>query len=89
MHETTWYFYLVRCRDRSVYGGITTDLRRRLGEHNEGVGAKYTRSRRPVTPRLLVPSIISLARGARLTGGGHGLSERRRGAQKGVCFAYT
>jgi putative endonuclease len=48
MHETTWYFYLVRCRDGSLYAGITTDLHRRVGEHNEGVGAKYTRSRRPV-----------------------------------------
>ncbi len=49
MHETTWYFYLARCRDDSLYAGITTDLKRRLVEHNEGTGAKYTRSRQPVT----------------------------------------
>lgn len=49
MYETTWYFYLVRCQDESLYAGITTNVRRRVGEHNEGVGAKYTRSRRPVT----------------------------------------
>jgi putative endonuclease len=49
MHETTWYFYLVRCRDGSLYAGITTDLHRRVGEHNQGMGARYTRSRRPVT----------------------------------------
>ena len=49
MHETTWYFYLARCRDDSLYAGITKDLKRRAAEHNEGTGAKYTRSRRPVT----------------------------------------
>jgi putative endonuclease len=49
MHETRWYFYLARCRDDSLYAGITTDLKRRAVEHNEGTGAKYTRSRRPVT----------------------------------------
>ena len=48
MTDRTWYCYLVRCRDHSLYAGITTDLRRRVAEHNEGVGAKYTRSRRPV-----------------------------------------
>ena len=49
MHKTTWYFYLARCHDDSLYAGITTDLKRRVVEHNEGTGAKYTRSRRPVT----------------------------------------
>jgi putative endonuclease len=41
--------YLVRCNDGSLYAGITTDLNRRLREHNAGRGAAYTRSRRPVT----------------------------------------
>ncbi|HEU0080966.1 MAG TPA: GIY-YIG nuclease family protein [Candidatus Paceibacterota bacterium] len=45
---------MVRCADDTVYTGITTDLERRLAEHNGegragGAGAKYTRSRRPVT----------------------------------------
>ena len=40
---------MVRCADRSLYTGITTDLKRRLQEHNSSKkGAKYTRSRRPV-----------------------------------------
>lgn len=47
--EQNWVVYLVRCSDMSLYCGITTDLERRLGEHNNGTGAKYTRSRRPVT----------------------------------------
>ncbi|WP_080147054.1 GIY-YIG nuclease family protein [Marinilactibacillus piezotolerans] len=47
--ETTSYFYVLRCKDGTLYGGYTTDLDRRLKEHNTGVGAKYTRPsyRRP------------------------------------------
>ena len=45
-----WYMYVVRCIDGSLYAGITIDIRRRILEHNFGMkGAKYTRSRRPVT----------------------------------------
>ncbi len=44
-----WYFYALLCEDGSYYGGVTTDLERRLHEHNNTQrGAKYTRSRRPV-----------------------------------------
>ncbi len=45
---TPWYVYLVRCSDRSLYCGITRDLDRRVQEHNEGIGCRYTRPRRPV-----------------------------------------
>jgi len=42
--------YVVLCADRSLYCGVTTDLTRRLHEHNSSSrGAKYTRARRPVT----------------------------------------
>jgi putative endonuclease len=45
-----WCVYIVRCADNSLYTGITTDLERRLFEHNNAKnGAKYTRPRRPVT----------------------------------------
>ncbi len=45
----TWHVYLLRCADGTFYAGITTDLARRLAEHNAGkAGAKYTRARRPV-----------------------------------------
>lgn len=48
--DTTWYVYMVRCADRSLYTGITTDLLRRISEHNSSrKGARYTRSRQPVT----------------------------------------
>lgn len=43
-----YWVYLVRCRDQSLYSGSTTDLTRRIKEHNAGVGAKYTASRLPV-----------------------------------------
>lgn len=45
-----YYVYIVKCGDNSLYTGITTDVERRVAEHNEGVrGAKYTRARRPVS----------------------------------------
>jgi putative endonuclease len=40
--------YLLRCKDGTLYAGITTDLERRLRQHNAGRGAAYTRSRLPV-----------------------------------------
>ena len=41
-----WYVYIVRASDQSLYTGITTDLERRLSEHQSGkVGAKYFRGR--------------------------------------------
>ncbi len=46
-----WWVYMLRCADGSLYTGITTNLERRLAEHNGEVpgGARYTRPRRPVT----------------------------------------
>ncbi len=47
--ERAWFLYIVECVDSSLYTGITTDIKRRLHEHNNTKkGAKYTRSRRPV-----------------------------------------
>lgn len=48
--KAQWYVYYLRCADNSLYAGITTDLTRRLSEHNtcNKTGAKYTRARRPV-----------------------------------------
>ncbi len=44
-----YYVYILRCGDGSLYTGITTDVSRRVAVHNAGKGAKYTRSRLPVT----------------------------------------
>ena len=43
-----WVVYLLRCRDGSLYTGITTDLPRRLARHRAGQGSAYVRSRLPV-----------------------------------------
>ena len=44
----SWTVYVARCRDGSLYTGVTTDRARRLAEHNSGGGGSYTRSRIPV-----------------------------------------
>ena len=47
--QNTWQVYILRCVDGTLYAGITTDLKRRLEEHNgSALGAKYTACRRPV-----------------------------------------
>jgi putative endonuclease len=47
--KTAYYVYILRCADDTFYTGITTEMERRLKEHNQGIGAKYTRNRRPVS----------------------------------------
>jgi len=42
------YIYIVECKDGTFYTGYTTDVERRVEEHNSGTGAKYTRGRYPV-----------------------------------------
>ena len=42
------YCYIVECADGTYYTGWTTDPERRLATHNKGLGAKYTKMRRPV-----------------------------------------
>jgi putative endonuclease len=47
--HNSWTVYFLRCNDNSLYTGITTDIERRLHQHNNTkLGAKYTRARRPV-----------------------------------------
>ena len=46
--ETQWYLYILRCRDNTLYTGITTDVEKRLEAHRSGKGAKYTRGRAPL-----------------------------------------
>jgi len=44
-----WFVYVVRCRDGSLYTGVSVDVEARVAAHNAGRGARYTRSRTPVT----------------------------------------
>ncbi|MCE2725373.1 MAG: GIY-YIG nuclease family protein [Planctomycetaceae bacterium] len=46
--SSRWLVYLLRCRDGSLYTGITNDLPKRLKAHAAGRASKYTRSRLPV-----------------------------------------
>ncbi len=44
-----YFVYILQCNDNTLYTGITTDLERRVKEHNHSkIGAKYTKARRPV-----------------------------------------
>ena len=47
--KNQWYTYIVKCSDNTLYTGVTTDLERRVNEHNNSdKGAKYIKTRRPV-----------------------------------------
>lgn len=43
-----WYLYIIKCRDGSLYTGISTDVKRRLAIHQDNRGAKYLRGRGPL-----------------------------------------
>jgi putative endonuclease len=43
-----WFVYIVRCKDKSLYIGITPNIKARLEKHNQGLGARYTKGRLPV-----------------------------------------
>ena len=44
----SWYVYIIECKDKKFYTGITNNLERRVKEHNGGYGCQYTLQRRPV-----------------------------------------
>lgn len=48
MENENWYVYILRCADNSLYTGIAKDYERRFKEHLDGVGAKYTKSKKAV-----------------------------------------
>ena len=45
---SSWFIYIVQCSDKTLYTGITTDITRRLKEHNAKRGAFYTKNKTPV-----------------------------------------
>lgn len=65
-----WWVYVLRCADNTLYTGVTTDVTRRLKQHNAGTAAKYTRARGPV--ELVYHEAAK----------GHGLALRREAAIK-------
>jgi len=42
-----YFVYILECKNKTLYTGITTDLKRRFDEHKKGVGARYTRAHKP------------------------------------------
>ena len=48
MEDSSWYVYILRCGDGSLYTGIARDVQARLEAHRSGKGAKYTRGRSPL-----------------------------------------
>ncbi len=46
--STSWFVYILECSDHSFYTGIAKDIEKRVRKHNNGQGAKYTYTRRPV-----------------------------------------
>lgn len=48
-NQKSWFVYIVKCKDNTLYTGITNNLQNRINTHNLGKGSKYTRARRPVT----------------------------------------
>lgn len=54
-----FYFYVLNCADQTFYAGYTTDLRRRLFEHNQGTGAKYTRLEKRRPARMIHAEVFS------------------------------
>jgi putative endonuclease len=46
--NNTWVVYILRCKDNTLYTGITNNIEKRLIAHNQGLASKYTRARRPV-----------------------------------------
>jgi len=46
--ESIWHLYILRCKDNTLYTGITTNVEKRLEAHRCGKGAKYTRGRAPL-----------------------------------------
>ena len=48
VRRSRWFVYVVRCADGTLYTGTTTDVSRRVAQHNAGTASRYTRSRLPV-----------------------------------------
>ncbi len=46
--DKLWMVYLLRCADKTIYTGVTKDIKKRIATHNKGIASKYTRGRLPV-----------------------------------------
>ncbi len=46
--QNPWYVYIIECRTKDLYVGITQDVKERIAKHNKGTACRYTKYRRPV-----------------------------------------
>jgi putative endonuclease len=77
------YVYIVECRDGSYYTGLTIDIKKRLGQHNSGKGAKYTHSRLPVK-LVHVETCVSLSAALKRE---RRIKQMRRGQKEALIVA--
>lgn len=84
---SAWCVYILRCADGSLYTGITTDVTRRLAEHNAGggAGARYTRGRTPVH-LVYLQAASNRAEAARLEAS---IKRLRRASKLALCAGET
>jgi putative endonuclease len=94
----SWYVYIVRCADRTLYTGVAKDLAARVAAHNDGRGAKYTRQRLPVKLVYSEPAedrgaalrrefeIKRLPRAAKRALCAHSMTEKRRPSGRMIAF---
>jgi putative endonuclease len=78
-----WYVYIIQCKDDKLYTGITTDIDRRMVEHNAGKGGRFTRFRTPVK---LVYSQEAASRSAALKREA-GIKKLSRGEKLGLILS--
>ena len=85
--DRNWVVYLVRCSDKSLYCGITNNLKKRLDAHNLGKGAKYTRAQTPVelvetSPEITRSDALKLEYRIKKTPAGRKLFELKKGKHR-------
>ena len=94
MIEQEWVVYLIQCSDKSLYCGITNNLKKRLAAHNSGRGAKYTRSRRPVrllrvSPKLTKSDALKLEYSVKQVPAGEKQNELAKGESTLTIYAMA
>ena len=94
MIEQEWVVYLIQCSDKSLYCGITNNLKKRLAAHNSGRGAKYTRSRRPVhllraSPKLTKSDALKLEYSVKQVPAGEKQDELAKGESTLTIYAMV
>ena len=84
----TYYVYILECGDGTFYTGITTDVKRRLRQHNGEIvgGAKYTAARRPVELLTQSVAIESRSLASKLE---YKVKQQKKGAKVAFLAAYS